>query len=210
MTKKSKIAYITDFPEKIRIQTKKNVSHWLSSYPEFSDECFKNEKVNLALQQALGWSQFFCTYWSRDLSTAGKFFSKSPAHQMFFYSLLRTFSDSVVYRSSPQVGLPVSEALAQIEMTGASKTKARGFIREAVEAGYVIETYWRGDQRVKVLYLAPNCVKNWIKLCCEILYKSSQNLRDVRDQIDAEGDNFYSEVVIILEAAMKRDADNKK
>jgi len=187
--------------------TQKTKSRWREAYPNFAKLCFEDEEISLALRYAFSWSQFFLGYLARDLNASGKFFTKSPAHQIYFYIMLKTLSDSVLFRQSDQIGTKHQDALREMKRMGISEASARSIITESVDAGYVIETYWRQDQRVKMLFLTTEMIKSWLDYCAFVMFDfiKDSDLPEMREEIEAAGEGFFERVLEKIETSMQQD-----
>tara|TARA_R100000664_G_C2734001_1_gene123914 strand:+ start:465 stop:1094 length:630 start_codon:yes stop_codon:yes gene_type:complete len=185
----------------------KTTSRWREAYPAFAKLCFEDEEISLALRYAFSWSQFFLEYLARDLNTSGKFFTKSPAHQIYYYIMLKTLTDSVLFRQSDQVGTKHQDAIREMKRMGISEPSARSIIAESVDAGYVVETFWRQDQRVKMLFLTTEMMKSWLEHCAFLMFDfiKEANLPEMREEIEAAGEGFFERVLQKIETSMQQD-----
>ena len=185
----------------------KTMSQWREAYPNFADLCFKDQEISLALRYAFSWSQFFLGYLTRDLNASGKFFTKSPAHQVYYYIMLKTLTDSILFRQSDQVGTKHQDAIREMRRMGISEPSARSIIAESVDAGYVVETFWRQDQRVKMLFLTTEMMKSWLNHCAFLMFDfiKEADLPEMREEIEAAGEGFFERVLQKIETSMQQD-----
>ena len=203
---------VSPIVEKIRSCSPKTISHWRSENPEFATVCMEQSDLTLALRQAKGWSSFFIQYLTRERSPAAKFFTATLAHQIYFYNLLGTLCDAIVYRSSYQVGVPISDSLSIIKRVGVSESTARSVIKDSVSAKYCVETYWRKDKRIKLTYISPECLTAWLQNTGSMLFNfvTNSELPEIRQLIAPNQDEFYENVIIELKTAIAVDKDSGK
>ena len=198
-------------PDLQLVETPKTISQWREASPNFSKLCFEDEQMTIALQFASGWTHFFLTYLMRDLTPAGRFFTETRGHQMFYYTLLKTMIDAVLYRQSDQIGLHYSDAMREILSTRCGTTKAREIINDSVENGYVVRTFWRQDSRKKVFYLETTMVESWFEYCAITMFDSvtEGHMADIRPIIEDSEGQFFADIIEKIKTAKEKDLQLK-
>ena len=90
---------------------------------------------------------------------------------------------------------------------GISEPSARSIIAESVDAGYVVETFWRQDQRVKMLFLTTEMMKSWLNHCAFLMFDfiKEADLPEMREEIEAAGEGFFERVLQKIETSMQQD-----
>ena len=92
---------------------------------------------------------------------SGKWFQRSWAHQILFYRLLLAQCEAV---------------LAEQDSCGVARTELMGYMKQAnqesyntinkilvegVASGFIKETHWSADARVKIFFLSPQSIKEY-------------------------------------------------
>ena len=123
---------------------------------------------------------------------SGVFFQQSWTHQALFYRLMKRFA-ACAQAGDDRVGVSQKEVASYMRMAqGRSHRHVRTIISEAVEAGYVGKADWNADTRIKLLYLMPESVTDFM----------AQGLENA---IDASMSNSLPEVHLMLDKHRSED-----
>ena len=190
----------------------KTVSRWRELSPNFVELCFNDPNMIIALKMANAWAKFWVQYISRDLTKAGRFFTKSPAHQALYYNLLLTVTDAVLFRQSDQIGLKRSDAVIALQSTGVSRGTCNTIINEAIESQYCIETWWRQDNRVKMIYLTTEMHESWFRLFAKTMIPAivDSDLMTFLHLTDMMEEDFFDDIESKIIFAIEQDQQFRK
>ena len=127
---------------------------------------------------------------------SGNFFQQSWTHQALFYRLYKKFCQSTRMRDDA-IGVSRKEVSQYMKN---AKNESHGtitkIISDAVAGGYVGETAWFKDSRIKLLYLTPQSVTDF-------KYQGLEN------SFDASINTSLAELMLMLEKHRQEDGDNQ-
>lgn len=155
--KKKKTNYnLTDKQNEIDA-TPKEVSHFRENYPEFADLMHSTgDKAEWRVGEALAeyYLQRFRGIGANSLSS-GSFFQISWTHQALFYRLFKKIA-SCARTGDDAVGVSRKEVAQYMKL---AQNKSHGaiykIIADGLADGFIAETRWHLDERIKMLYLTP-------------------------------------------------------
>ena len=145
------------------------------SHPAFYKLGQENQEVRVRMKQALAWAKFMMHVLNYDASksVARSFFRKNSTHKKLFYTLIRHALDVQLHgadrnKKSDRIGVP--QSIVEFEMkkvTGKSSQTVRKIINEAVDLGLVKVREFPEDRRMKMLWLVPEAMENYLTVVCE-------------------------------------------
>ena len=140
-------------------------------------------------------------------SPSGVFFQQSFTHQALFYRLMQRFA-ACAQSGDDRVGVSQREVVTYMRMPqGRSGRHVDTIIGEGVEAGFVGKADWNRDTRIKLLYLTPESVTDFMQQGLEAAIDASMgnSLPEVHLMLDKHRseDDAYEAVGDILRRFMQ-------
>lgn len=132
----------------------------------------------------------------RNILPSAVFFQLSWTHQALFYRLMKKFAEST-RSGDDRTGVSQQEVARYMRMAqGKSHSHVNRIIAEALEAGFIGKATWNADERIKVLYLTPESVTDFMH-------------QGLENAIDASMSNSLPELHLMLEKHRAEDDDYK-
>ena len=128
------------------------------------------------------------------------FFARSRTHEVLFYRLLLAAS-AAIQKSDMRIGVSLSEVLEYMTLAELKSDRAcRTTLKLALDEGYIEETKWGMDRRVKVLFLSPISIMDYINWGFESHFQAAieANLPAVNALIEREKKNKQKSLPEIL------------
>lgn len=189
---------VTDF-EKLRTQQNyTGPTKFRSEHGEFADVvAATRHKSEWLACEALSsfYLQRFRTY-GKNILPSGTFFQLSWTHQALFYRLMKRFA-ACAQVGDDRVGVSRQEVVRYMRMAqGKSYNTVAKIIVDAIGAGYVGETTSNVDSRIKVLFLTPISVTDF-------MFQGFENAHD------ASAENSLPELWLMLEKQRSQEEDDE-
>jgi len=157
MSKKKPNYNLTDKQNEIDAAPLKKVSHFRKNYPEFADLMHSTgDKAEWLVAESLSeyYLQRFRVIGANTLPS-GSFFQISWTHQALFYRLFKKIA-SCARTGDDAIGVSRKEVAQYMKL---AQNKSHGaiskIIADGLAGGFIDETTWHLDARIKVLYLTP-------------------------------------------------------
>ena len=129
----------------------------------------------------------------KNILPSGVFFQQSWTHQALFYRLMKRFA-ACAQSGDDRVGVSRKEVVRYMRMAQNKSFNTVGkIIADGIEAGYIGEATWNADSRIKLLYLTPESVSDFMK-------------QGLENAIDASMGNSLPEVHLMLDEHRQQDA----
>lgn len=185
---------VTDL-EKFRAQENKNrTTTFRTRHGDFADAVFATgNKAEWVVCEALSafYLQRFRTI-GRNILPSGVFFQQSWTHQALFYRLMQRFA-ACAQSGDDRVGVSRKEVVRYMRMAQNKSFNTVGkIIADGIEAGYVGDSAYAADSRIKLLYLTPESVSDFMK-------------QGLENAIDASMGNSLPEVHLMLDEHRQQD-----
>ena len=198
-------SYILTEHEKNRSQIAgKKLSALEESFPAFSALCLDNSQMT-------EWAHLeaYSKYTLSKIRNLRKnntplstlFFSRSRTHEVLFYRLLLSASVAIQKRDS-RIGVSLSELLEYMTLAELKSDRAcRTIIKFARDEGLIGETKWGMDERVKVIFLSPTSIIDYVNWTYESHFQSASNanLPEINARIEQEKKNKQQSLSEIFE-----------
>ena len=157
MSKKKVSINVTDVENKIENLPKKPITDFRKNYSDFADLMHSTgDKAEWLVAESLSeyYLQRFRVVGSNTLQS-GSFFQISWTHQALFYRLLKKVA-SCARTGDDAIGVSRKEVVQYMKL---AQHKSHGAISQIIANGladgFIAETPWHLDERMKMLYLTP-------------------------------------------------------
>ncbi len=182
----------------------KHLSALEESFPNFGAACV-NSKHMTEWAHLEAYSKYSLSkirdLRNSDAPTSTLFFSRSRTHETMFYRLLLGASIAI-QNGDARIGVSLSEVLTYMTLAELKSDRScRNIVKQGLDESFIMETRWGMDERVKVVFLSPTSIMDYLRWGFESHYQSATdaNLPNINASIKKEKDDKQQSLHQVIE-----------